>query len=116
MKVRDFATIRADRVGRRKGGVAIFLHDSFTTDAKDIFSNGYCESVSVHNSANDFTIIGLYRPPQTPLQHFRECLYGINFSIVHTIFLSIPWIHIGYPRLMGVSLLDLLFDLLNWVG
>ena len=81
VKVRDFATIRADRVGRRKGGVAIFLHDSFTTDAKDIFSNGYCESVSVHNSANDFTIIGLYRPPQTSMQHFRECLYSIKCFI-----------------------------------
>ena len=49
MKISNFASIRADRSGRSKGGVAIFLHDSLTADAKDTFSNGYYESTSVHN-------------------------------------------------------------------
>ena len=67
LRVRNFTIIRADRTGRKKGGAAIFLHDSLAVDARDIFSNGYCEVVSAYNKANDLTIVGLYRPPQTSL-------------------------------------------------
>ena len=81
VKIMNFAAIRADRLGRRKGGAAIFLHDSLAADAKDLFSNGYCESVSVHNKANDLTLIGLYRPPQASPLCFQECLSKVKLFI-----------------------------------
>lgn len=52
LKINYFTADRVDRVGRGKGGVSLFLSDSFSVDTEDIFSKGYGESVSVRNKAN----------------------------------------------------------------
>lgn len=52
LKNRDFTAIRADRLGRRKGGVVFFHKDPFNANTKDTFSNGY-------NKSKELPAIGL---------------------------------------------------------
>ncbi|GAB1611278.1 hypothetical protein Ahia01_001415200 [Argonauta hians] len=56
------------------GGVAIYLHESITADSTSTFSNGYCESVTIHNKNKNILIAGIYRPPHSPPHLFMECL------------------------------------------
>lgn len=59
LKIREVTTIYGDRVSHRKVGYSVFFRCSFSADAKEIFSNTYCESVTVYNKGKDRFVIAL---------------------------------------------------------
>ena len=74
VKVENYNILRADRVHRKKGGVAIYSHESFNLEDTQVFSNSYCEAAMGYNKQNNMTVIAFYRPPNTPIPKFQECL------------------------------------------
>ena len=79
INIPNYNIIRADRPStRRKGGVAIYSHHSFSLEDTQTFSNSYCELAMTYNRMNNIVIIAVYRPPLTPAEKFRECLERIK--------------------------------------
>lgn len=51
VKIKDFTIIIPDHTKR------IYLKNSFSVDAREIFFNGYCETVSLFNKVNNIIIL-----------------------------------------------------------
>lgn len=70
---------RADRVLRRKGGVAIYVKASLVVSTHEIYSSSFCEAAMIHVETINTIIVGVYRPPPNfsdpkascPSEHFR---------------------------------------------
>ena len=79
VNIPNYNIIRADRpTTRRKGGVAIYSHHSFSLEETQTFSNSYCELAMTYNKMNNIIVIAMYRPPETPVEKFKECLEKIK--------------------------------------
>ena len=79
INIPNYNIIRADRpTTKRKGGVAIYSHHSFSLEDAQTFSNSYCELAMAYNRVNNLIVIAVYRPPLTPAEKFRECLERIK--------------------------------------
>ena len=79
VNIPNYNVIRADRPStRRKGGVAIYYHHSFSLEEIETFSNSYCELAMSYNKLNNIIIVAAYRPPETPVEKFKECLEMIK--------------------------------------
>ena len=79
VSIPNYNIIRADRpTTKRKGGVAIYSHHTFSLEEIQTFSNSYCELAMAYNKVNNLIVIALYRPPDTPIEKFRECLDKIK--------------------------------------
>ena len=75
----NYNVIRADRPSsKRKGGVAIYSHHSFTMEDIETFSNSFCEVAIAINKISNTIVAAVYRPPETPAEKFRECLNKIK--------------------------------------
>ena len=85
VNIPNYNILRADRpTTRRKGGVAIYSHHSFSLEETLTFSNNYCEAAMAYNKINNIIVIAVYRPPETPVEKFRECLEKIkNYKEKH---------------------------------
>ena len=79
VNIPNYNILRADRpTSKRKGGVAIYSHHSFSLEETQTFSNSYCELAMAYNKMNNLIIVAVYRPPDTPNEKFRECLDKIK--------------------------------------
>ena len=79
VSITDYNLTRADRPNsRRKGGVAIYSHHTFSLEEIQTFSNSFCELIIAYNKENNIVLVALYRPPDTPADKFRECLDKIK--------------------------------------
>ena len=79
VSITDYNLIRADRSNsKRKGGVAIYSHHTFSLEEIQTFSNNFCELAIAYNKVNNVIVVALYRPPDTPADKFRECLDKIK--------------------------------------
>ena len=79
VNIPNYNITRADRPSsKRKGGVAIYSHHSFSLEDAQTFSNNYCELAMTYNNSNNLIVIAMYRPPETPAEKFRESLDKIK--------------------------------------
>ena len=69
-----YSILRQDRVGRRRGGVCLFLRDDLTGEIVSSFSNGVCEVLMVNVHQVNTLVTVVYRPPDTGLNEFAPIL------------------------------------------
>ena len=78
IQIKNYEVIRSDRIDRRKGGVALYLHHTITVDETKKFSDKFTEAIMVHIKKCKLVIIIVYRAPNTPLNSFKNCLDSIK--------------------------------------
>ena len=81
VQIKNYDTIRSDRINRMQGGTILYLHQSITVDEIQKFSDGYVEAVMVHLKKSKLIIASIYRAPNTPKTSFSECLKTVNTFI-----------------------------------
>ena len=59
---------RGDRVGRQRGGTAIYLKENLNGRFTRAFSNGVVDFVVATSKVLDSVFVSLYRPPDTKIQ------------------------------------------------
>ena len=64
VQINHYNLYRADRIKRKCGGTAIYIHESIAIDNIDTFSDSVCESVMLYNKTLNLVIISAYRPPK----------------------------------------------------
>ena len=74
----QYSCFRADRKERPQGGVIIYHQQHLSITKEACFSNGTCEVACILLSQLNTIIVGIYRPPDTPLALFQEALHVIN--------------------------------------
>ena len=82
--INNYYINRADRVKRKNGGTAIYMHEDIAVNEKQIYTDSKCESVMLKNNDINFILISVYKPPQAINLDtaFRKCLESINEFIV----------------------------------
>ena len=74
MHIQNYSLYRADRINREKGGAIIYVHESIVITSNDIYSDKYCQAVLIYSEIYNITLIGAYRPPDTPCASFSNML------------------------------------------
>ena len=69
-----YSILRADRVNRQGGGVALFLSDSLSGDVIANFDNGVCQALVVMIHQINTCVCVCYRPPDTRFSEFSDML------------------------------------------
>ena len=64
VQIKHYNLYRADRIKRKCGGTAIYIHESIAIDNIETFSDSVCESVMLYNKTLNLVIISAYRPPK----------------------------------------------------
>ena len=62
-----YSILRADKVSRQGGGVALYLSDSLSGDVIANFNNGVCQALVVMIHQINTCVCVCYRPPDTLL-------------------------------------------------
>ena len=78
--VENYNIYRADRVRRKQGGTAIYMHEDLVVNEKEIYSDSVCESVMLKNNNSNFILIGVYKPPTADNLDisFKNCTQAID--------------------------------------
>ena len=80
---------RADRINRKQGGVAIYVHSSLLVGTHEKVSTSYCEASMVYIESINTIVIGVYKPPPNfskpelscPIEHFENlCSQILKFA------------------------------------
>ena len=74
MHIQNYSLYRADRINREKGGAIIYVHESIVITSNDIYSDKYCQAVLIYSEIYNITLIGAYRPSDTPCASFSNML------------------------------------------
>ena len=78
MTIKQYNLFRSDRKLRRRGGVALFIHNSISVDSFWSFDNKYCEVGLAYMKSSKTILIVLYRPQICTVSHFKEALSFIE--------------------------------------
>ena len=78
VKIENYNLIRADRVNKIKGGVSIYIRDNIATDKETTYSDDSCSAVMIHLKKSNTNLIGVYRPPRSPVEEFKGCLDAVH--------------------------------------
>ena len=74
----NYTIIRSDRPEIKKGGVALYIHNSITVDQTYKYADKVCQAAAIYNSTLNLLIIGIYRPPTADEQSFTKCLQKLQ--------------------------------------
>ena len=104
INIPGFNLFRSDRIGRIRGGCAIYIDNKFCVDKARCltFSNGVCEVTALIIEELDIALICFYRPPNTQYANFNEALTQVKlwytkncFDNTHVMFFgdfNFPWV------------------------
>ena len=59
----NYNIYRSDRVDRKSGGAAIYMHEEVIVNTQETYSDSICEAVMLKNNHLNFILISLYKPP-----------------------------------------------------
>ena len=63
VEISDYTIYRSDRVGRKCGGTAVYVHQSIPVNNVEKYSDSVCEAVLMYIKELNLVIAGVYRPP-----------------------------------------------------
>lgn len=63
ISIKEYNIYRSDRIERKGGGTAVYVHQSITIDCNQTFSDSVCEAVLLYSKSLNLVIVGMYRPP-----------------------------------------------------
>ena len=80
INIPNYNVYRADRVERKCGGTAIYVHENIVVNSKDTYSDSTCECLMLKNDHLNFILIGVYKPPDAPNldTSFKKCTQAID--------------------------------------
>ena len=80
ININNYNVYRADRVERKCGGTAIYVHESIVINSKDTYSDSTCECLMLKNDHLNFILIGVYKPPDAANldTSFKKCTEAID--------------------------------------
>lgn len=79
IQIKNYNLQRADRLANRKGGgVSVYSHDSIAISCVETFSDKHCQAVLLYNETHNVIVVGVYRPPDTPLVSFTNLMIKIQ--------------------------------------
>ena len=82
-KFRSRITTCTDQTGViDPGGACIYVHSSLTSKLVAKFDNTYVESLCVTIKELNTVIGGVYRPPETPSEMWREAAVNLDKNMV----------------------------------
>ena len=70
--IKGYELFRADREGRSHGGTCCWVREDLTAVLVGRFSNSYCDSLVIKIKELEMLLIGIYRPPNCDVEHFKE--------------------------------------------
>ena len=78
--ISDYNLYRADRLNRVQGGIAMYLRNPLMIEEENMktFSNSVCELLILKIKDLNANIVSLYRPPDTKVNEFVECLQVVE--------------------------------------
>ena len=76
-----YSILRADRVSRQGGGVALYLSDSLSGDVIASFDNSVCQALVVMIHQINTCVCVCYRPPDTRLAEFSDMLQCVDTAL-----------------------------------
>ena len=76
-----YSILRADRVNREGGGVALYLKDSLSGDMIATFDNSVCQAIVVMIHEINTCVCVCYRPPDTRFSEFSEMLLCVDNAL-----------------------------------
>ena len=72
---------RADRTGRVRGGVGIYVRDDLTVLSVKAFSNSAVEFLVLKVRELEMVLVGIYRPPDTKAEEWEDALSSLEESV-----------------------------------
>ena len=78
IQIQGYDLFRADRIGRKCGGVATYLNSDLNCKLELSFSNGIVEALVIKCKKLDIIFVCVYRPPNTSVQEWSEALKRRN--------------------------------------
>ena len=82
LSIKDYIIYRSDRSERTRGGVCIYVHQTLVSNLVGKFDNHYVESLTVSIADINTIIVGVYRPPGTRHDLWKEALDSIDQDII----------------------------------
>ena len=64
IQISKYNIYRSDRINRKCGGTAIYVHETIAVDNIENYSDSVCDAVMLYNKTLNLVIIGAYRPPK----------------------------------------------------
>lgn len=81
VSLEGFNLFRGDRVGRSRGGAAIYLKEKLYGRFSKAFSNGVVDCVVATSKVLDSVFVSLYQPPDTKVQEWKCALETLSSEI-----------------------------------
>ena len=81
LSIKDYIIYRSDRSERTRGGVCVYVHQTLVSNLVGKFDNHYVESLTVSIADINTIIVGVYRPPGTRHDLWKEALDSIDQDI-----------------------------------
>ena len=74
INIENYEVLRSDRIERKQGGVALYLHHTLSIDESKKFSDKYTEAIMTFLKKSNIVIIIAYRAPNTPVKSFKNMI------------------------------------------
>ena len=74
IEIPDYNVFRADRVGRQRGGVLLYIHNDLPTSNESTYDDTQCQAVFCTLPSSDTILASVYRPPDTTLEGTEKLL------------------------------------------
>ena len=81
--INNYNIYRADRILRKNGGVAVYMHEDLAVNQTEVYSDSKCEAIMLKNNDLNFILVGVYKPPtaENLCKSFKKCLDKIDSFI-----------------------------------
>ena len=106
VKLDGYSLFRGDRIGRSRGGAALFLKDSINGRLAKSYSNGVVDFVVASTKVLDAIFVAIYRPPDTSVMEWKMAVDALIEEI------DLIQAHGAYQRVLIGG--DINFKNLQW--
>ena len=72
---------RSDKCGRKRGGTCIYTRSDLPVSRLLCYSNGVVDTITIKIPSLDLVVNGMYRPPDTTYEEFKDAIDKIEKSI-----------------------------------
>ncbi|KAL5271626.1 hypothetical protein ACHWQZ_G002039 [Mnemiopsis leidyi] len=114
-EIKDYQCIRSDRVSRRGGGCALYLHSKVVPSDQLIVSDSCNNLVAMYSESLHLIIAVVYRPPDSPDCDFSSCIEKLQqFICDHSKDEREADVAVNYHKADFTAMNEAL-DAVNWV-
>ena len=94
--IKGYELFRADREGRSHAGTCCWVREDLTAVLVNRFSNSFCDSLVIKVKELEMLLVGVYRPPNCDVEHFKEnmevCQEAIYEAMDKDVKIKVLWV------------------------